>query len=239
MINKNAGGSRNKVFENRKTQRWLTRLVWCRSGIWIPCWLGGCLLWLLGAMMCIWCAERGRDWRGRASSMDKLLRFTFMARFELLEVRRPWFKGWEAATVPTLLLTCGENALLSVVGAEGFEEQLCEEAKSLPDALPPPPLAEPPPLPPMPAPADAPEPAELEPELFEHLRHLGSHEFRRMNFRYSFRTCEYKPSNIFILSSSFKILWISIFLTRFLVLVLHVQSAAFIHFSWSVREAIC
>lgn len=84
------------------------------------------------------------------------------------------------ALVPTwlaLLAAWGDNPELSVVGADGFDEVLCE-AKSLP------PLAPPvPPLPPV-------EPAEPPVTVFEHLRHFGSQEWRRTNFRYSFLTCK-------------------------------------------------
>lgn len=80
--------------------------------------------------------------------------------------------------LPTLLLVFAESPELSVVGAEGLEEVLCE-AKSLPAPLAPVAATDPEVAPPLP-----------ELELFEHLRHLGSHECRRMNLRYSFRTCE-------------------------------------------------
>lgn len=81
------------------------------------------------------------------------------------------------ALVPTLVAAWGDSPELSVVGAEGFDEVLCE-AKSLP------PLAPPvPPVPPV-------EPAEPPVTVFEHLRHFGSQEWRRTNFLYSFLTCK-------------------------------------------------
>ena len=149
--------------------------VWCISGVWIPCW-AGCLLWLLGAIMCIWCAPTG-------DLSDKLFRFTFIERFVLLQVvvRLLWLFGGDVAPalVPTLVAAWGDSPELSVVGAEGFDEVLCE-AKSLP------PLAPPvPPLPPV-------EPAEPPVTVFEHLRHFGNQEWRRTNFRYSFLTCKSK-----------------------------------------------
>lgn len=147
--------------------------VWCISGIWIPCWVR-CLLWLLGAIMCIWCAPTG-------DLSDKLFRFTFIERFVLLQVvvRLLWLFGGDVvlALVPTLVAACGDSPELSVVGADGFDEVLCE-AKSLP------PLAPPvPPLPPV-------EPAVPPVTVFEHLRHFGSQEWRRTNFLYSFLTCK-------------------------------------------------
>lgn len=77
--------------------------------------------------------------------------------------------------VPTLEAVCGDNPELSVVGADGFDEVLCE-TKSLPPFAPPAP-----PLVPE-------EPPELPVTVLEHLRHLGSHEWRRTNFLYSFLT---------------------------------------------------
>lgn len=150
--------------------------VWCISGVWIPCW-AGCLLWLLGAIMCIWCAPTG-------DLSDKLFRFTFIERFVLLQavVRLLWLFGGDV--VPTLVPTWlalvaawGDSPELSVVGADGFDEVLCE-AKSLPPLAP-----AGPPLPPV-------EPAEPPVTVFEHLRHFGSQEWRRTNFRYSFLTCK-------------------------------------------------
>lgn len=87
------------------------------------------------------------------------------------------FGGDVVGVVPTLEAVCGDNPELSVVGADGFDEVLCE-AKSLPPFAPPPP----PPLVPD-------EPPELPVTVFEHLRHLGSQEWRRTNFLYSFLTC--------------------------------------------------
>ena len=152
-------------------QRYRFFSVWCRSGYRIPCW-AGCLLWLLGAIMCIWCAPTG-------DLSDKLFRFTFIERFVLLQaaVRLLWLLGGDVVVVvPTLEAACGDNPELSVVGADGFDEVLWE-AKSLP------PLA--PPAPPL-VPE---EPPELPATVFEHLRHLGSQEWRRTNFLYSFLTC--------------------------------------------------
>lgn len=146
--------------------------VWCISGVWIPCW-AGCLLWLLGAIICIWCAPTG-------DLSDKLFRFTFIERFVLLQVavRLLWLFGDVAPTlVPTFVAAWGDSPELSVVGAEGFDEVLCE-AKSLPPLAP-----AAPPLPPV-------EPAEPPVTVFEHLRHFGSQEWRRTNFRYSFLTCK-------------------------------------------------
>ena len=68
--------------------------------------------------------------------------------------------------VPTLEAACGDNPELSVVGADGFDEVLCEP-KSLPPFAPPPP-----PLVPE-------EPPELPATVLEHLRHLGNQEWRR------------------------------------------------------------
>lgn len=143
--------------------------VWCISGVWIPCWVG-CLLWLLGAIMCIWCAPTG-------DLSDKLFRFTFIERFVLLQaaVRLLWLFGGDVV-VPTLEAACGDSPELSVVGAEGFEDVLCEA-----NSFPPFPLGPtPPPL--------VPDDPELPVTVFEHLKHFGSHEWRRMNFLYSFLT---------------------------------------------------
>lgn len=84
--------------------------------------------------------------------------------------------GDVVVVVPTLEAACGDNPELSVVGADGFDEVLCEP-KSLPPFAPPPP-----PLVPE-------EPPELPATVLEHLRHLGNQEWRRTNFLYSFLTC--------------------------------------------------
>lgn len=139
-------------------------LVWCISGLWIPCW-AGCLLWLLGAIICNWCGPTG-------DLSDKLFKFTLIERFVLLQaaVRLLWLFG----EVPTLEAACGDNPELSVVGAEGLEDVLWEP-KSFP------------PLAPAPTPL-VPEEPEFPVTVFEHLKHFGSQECLRMNFRYSFFT---------------------------------------------------
>lgn len=140
-------------------------LVWCISGLWIPCW-AGCLLWLLGAIICNWCGPTG-------DLSDKLFKFTFIERFVLLQAafRLLWLFG----EVPTLEAACGDNPELSVVGAEGLEDVLWEP-KSFP------------PLAPAPTPL-VPEEPEFPVTAFEHLKHFGSQECLLMNFRYSFFTC--------------------------------------------------
>lgn len=123
--------------------------------------------------MCIWYAPFG-------DLSDKLFRFTFIERFVLLAaaVRLLILFGG----VPTLEVVCGDNPELSVVGADGFDDVLCE-GKSFPPLAPggPPLVPEVPP--------------EFPDTVFEHRRHFGSHECRRMNFRYSFRTCEITDEN--------------------------------------------